>query len=1405
MWARGACFCYGPQWDGVRSFIARSLLVDHPHMTIAGHGCPKWSAWIVAATIVCACAGGWAGSTALAQSNDAAVIPAQTTQTPSAEMVIEVRAVWGGGPARSFAGAITVSDGSLEVIRNLSIQDDAAAAVLTSERNQLAIRPHSPASFGGVDLKIRGKPDSQLTFEFREPGSAEHPQTIQVLLKQLLSGREQFTIDKRGSKLALERPLHDRLRARLNQGRSILRLGETANLLVEGYRTNMPAGDYRLNVRLQETVSGRSNYATYQDITIDEQGSFTPANFNVTLPDQAGVYEFDISLARKRLINNLIGTTALPNRRVEFVIAPGPGDSTTPKNALSTTQWQSLAQIYPAGVSWWDSLGKFRIPTVKNISPLVSQVVRPLSSGDHQRQMIGNRECMVLAAGAWQAFPLAITELGVPHRVTIQVPAGSPQKLAFSVHEPSQASDAPSLRLDTGLIVEAGATTADGMTTHHMLFWPKQLHSLFLVMNTDIQRQAILAEINLEVAPDGLHDARRAGEDGAVASNLQNSQARNSDLQAGDQRICSVYIDKPLLAENFCAARRVEGPRELDGWLAVWQSSQRLAEYTAWSGHNAATVTVATQGGAIYPSQIWNPTHKFDSGTFIADGSSPDIKDWVELMCCQFDQRGLKLILALDIEGPLAELEQAELEKVRPNPEVMNARYQTDIDGQLAKPNHNDQTPDARRHTLYNPLDSRVQSVLTRLVGELAERYGKHACFAGVQINLSERSHFNFAGDAWGYDAESCADLERSLSSMLPKDAEDRKRLLLGPLRLSFLNERAARLTAFYGRLAKEVVARNPSARLVINPTKLVAMPPASENYLMAASQSLSANDLLMASGVDCRALSQLEHAVLLRPEADSPLRVPASRAWAYRLADDSQLDAILAGTGAGAIVQQLPTSFRLPDFDKVNPYGNGKSKTWLFPHGLSAGHASRRSLVHRLYQADVQHLASGGWLVPIGQEDAVRPLVQAFQQFPVAIMRDLAPSGVSPTLKVRRTEDAGKTYLQLVNVASWPESVTIQLRCPVDSQARKFGCLQKESATNQSGVSQSGVSQAMATGQSIAAGQATSIQLTLPAYGLAGVCVECDPIELLSIVSTPPQNLSERMERRLSELQKLIDRAGELNEQQTLGLRGGDFEEWDTNNLPVGWTVSTHPRTTVSKENELPRSGNACVRLENRSGNNATAWIQSERIAIPTTGRLALEVWVRTLPGPNQPTVRLSLVGRYRDGKRYQRWHEFVSTSDSQAESSTASSNRAGRLPIDWGNRPLVLLVPDVPNEELIELRAAIDVVNAGTLWVDDVRVYGMYLHPDEKVHLSGQMFMAREQMRQGNYALADQMLTSFWSNFLSTYLPADVGQPGNELGRINEARLPTASPTSGPAWRKPNAPRVNQWQENWRNRWQR
>lgn len=1323
-----------PPSAGCCTGVARALRRSQLHIAALAN-----AVWNVAAlTVVCLLA--------------ACVLPvfiaAAENGQPGRGLSFEVRAVWGGGPVRPFAGTITVSDGSIEVVRNLSVQDDSVGSLRRQGNSEVTIQPHSPSSFGGADLLLKGHADSELRFQWQEPNGASQPEPIRMKLSELLDQRVLKQLDAHGTRLAIERQVHDRIRASVNHGRAILSPGERCSLTVEGYRNDIAAGEYRINVRLIDGTTNRAVAHYQRDVDVNEEGSFAPQTFNeIELPARPGVYCFDIGVQRRRLINSFINAIATADRKVEIVVV----DNKPPVSAACA--WVALDSIYPAGESWWDSVGKFRVPSVKTLTPLVSYTAKAIGSAEHKRRLVGGAEWFVLETGAWQAFPLPIKEAGLPHRVTIKVPGDRAQKLAFSIQENGSPGDASSLRLDSGLVIQADAVGRTQDAEHELIFWPKTALPYLLVLNTDPIKEAAIAEVSLEVAPAGL-----------------TSQAA-APTSPGPSRLAAIYFDKPLLAENFGARRRTDnkGQRELDTWRTAFEASTRLAEYTQWSGHNAAVLTVATQGGACYPSQVLNPSSKFDSGTFLSDGSSDGIKDLAELVCREFDRRGLKLILAVELDGPLAELM-----RFNESDPAQGSLFQVDREGNI---HASQDKPDARRVTRYNPLDPRVQTVLARVNQELLERYGEHPSFAGIQINLSDRCHFSFAGDCWGYDAPSLARFQRSIGAPLPTDMRQRDQLLSGALRLNFLTERSHELAKFYSRLADDVVKKRSDAKLLISPAKLLADAPSSENFAEVESKPLTPSEVLLGCGIDCALIAADKNICLLRPEIDSPMRAPVARAWAYQLAADVQLDAAFSGSTPGAIIQQTPTGFRLPDFDKVSPFGSDKSRTWLFPHTNRAGDAARRAIVSRIFHSDAQVLATGGWMALMGQEAATRPALSVLKQLPPVVMDDLTCDKASATVRVRRTEYAGKTYLQLINNASWSEAVVIALQSKSETTLK----LLDESIEQQP--------------RAVAAGQPTTLELALPPYSLAGVCIDGDNITIKSLTSKPEEGTGEKLERRLSDLQTSIDRAGELNEQQTLGLRGSDFETWNANGEPLGWTVSTHPTTSVSEERELPRSGAACVRIENKSNGAVTAWIQSDRIAIPSTGRLALEVWVRSAPGLAQPNVRLSLVGRERDGKRFQRWHDFV-----------PASAGGSQIPIDWGRRPLVLLVPDVPNEELSELHVAIDLVGPGRLWVDDVRVYGMYLHPDEQVHLLGQMYLAKEQLRKGDFTLADQLLESFWACFLSSCLTTAPPSPAPiEKAVTKEAKLPATAAGSQPAWRAPSQPRRNQWQESLRQRWQR
>ncbi len=66
---------------------------------------------------------------------------------------------------------------------------------------------------------------------------------------------------------------------------------------------------------------------------------------------------------------------------------------------------------------------------------------------------------------------------------------------------------------------------------------------------------------------------------------------------------------------------------------------------------------------------------------------------------------------------------------------------------------------------------------------------------------------------------------------------------------------------------------------------------------------------------------------------------------------------------------------------------------------------------------------------------------------------------------------------------------------------------------------------------------------------------------------------------------------------------------------------------------------------------------------------------------------MRLSLVGRLRDGRRYQRTLQI------------GPQSGTGDLAIDWGKRPFTMFVTDLPSAELSELRVAFDLVGPASV----------------------------------------------------------------------------------------------------------
>ena len=171
-------------------------------------------------------------------------------------------------------------------------------------------------------------------------------------------------------------------------------------------------------------------------------------------------------------------------------------------------------------------------------------------------------------------------------------------------------------------------------------------------------------------------------------------------------------MDRPLLAENFSAEESLDtwSGRTLQDWKTFHQAGTRLVDYLRYAGYNGLVLSVAADGSAIYPSQVLEPTPRYDTGVFFASGQDPMPKDVLEMLLRLTDREDLQLIPSLEFATPLPALEAI---RRRGGAEAQGLEW-IGADGATWC-----QTYSARRGLApyYNTLDPRVQEAMLPACG----------------------------------------------------------------------------------------------------------------------------------------------------------------------------------------------------------------------------------------------------------------------------------------------------------------------------------------------------------------------------------------------------------------------------------------------------------------------------------------------------------------------------------------------------------------------------------------------------------------------------------------------------------------------------------------------------------------
>ena len=163
---------------------------------------------------------------------------------------------------------------------------------------------------------------------------------------------------------------------------------------------------------------------------------------------------------------------------------------------------------------------------------------------------------------------------------------------------------------------------------------------------------------------------------------------------------------------------------------------------------------MVADGSAIYPSELLEPTPRYDTGVFFASGQDPVRKDVLEMLLRLFDREDLQLIPAVELAAPLPALEA--LRRRGPAGAAgtgMDRAGRRDLD---ARP-----TPPAAAWPPTTTCWIRAcRTRCWRWCGSWSSATRRHPSFAGLALRLSADGYAQLPGPEWGMDDATIARFE---------------------------------------------------------------------------------------------------------------------------------------------------------------------------------------------------------------------------------------------------------------------------------------------------------------------------------------------------------------------------------------------------------------------------------------------------------------------------------------------------------------------------------------------------------------------------------------------------------------------------------------------------------------------
>ena len=1235
-----------------------------------------------------------------------ALSPSSVSGAPSntRKQTLRLRFSWGGGRATRWLGSVKFESNVVGQPVVLGLDPNTPGSVLKLD-DEIKINQQAPSTYAGFEIDVGGDPDSTIELILYPADQPEQQQVRLIPLKQVLRTAFSSKLDEQQNRFTVERAPGDAIQVRLNRKHLVFDSNDRFEFDIKATHTRLRPGKTKSKFEL---VRARSDPAlatrlwTHStDLEIDETGSSDWQRVAVELPAREGVYDLRIEMAPPS------GASPLRGRRIE--------------NVSRTIQMVVLENETPAITRAAEDNAKDNAQD-NATSPRITITPREFVQSNRNQQLnqllhgsTGSRirpktvnsvvgEVVEMPAGGWQAIPLRIpkSEADKPHILEIDYPTDSPMMFGVSLLQKDAVGQVPMFGLDSGVHVPPSFVERSEITsvaTHRVTFWPSK-NPILLIANRHDQRPARFREIRI----------------------YQKSAPRtvNEPIPENHRRLMAFY-ELPIFTDHFGGSKSVDSElnQPIDDWITYHQAIQRLIDHLKENGYGGAMLNVACDGSSLFPLDLLQPTAKFDTGVFCSQGRDPIRKDVVELLFRMFERAGLRLIPTLAFNESLPSVEKR---LSLGGPEGTERL----IDFRNGSPGNSRSLP------IYNPLSLTVQHSVSEIVAAVADRYHHRPGFVGLGVLCRPDTVTLLPGRQWGYDAKTIASFANSLpaatlDTSLPID-QQQAALLGGELHEPWMLWRAGRVSAWYESMATAISQKKTTAKLYLAPIDVFRSSEIAAELSPSLHRTSSIETVMLRLGFNA---TVLQHPAIrmFKPHRSAPLSGLADSRAEFSVEDSKQLDQWIGPHAfQGDLFVNRATWAHFQQLEKQQPFSKQAFPLMRLHQLTPAAASNRKRFVKAIYRSDSQMLVDGGWVLNLGEETALKDLIETFSQLPDKKFQPVKSTQTKEGVAVRQYFDGKDHYLYMVNATPWP----IKIELPVQFQGA--GKLPRSLATF------SGASMQVATLSDTGLGSA--ILHTVNPYGLAGCVVPGQRLRMGAFDGKFPVAAEQQLRKSYYELRSDLIRSGEVKPLPVLANTG--FEQLSQQNL-VGWSIGKQDSSRFQFDSRMPKSGVNALMISNTS--EESAWIRSNSFAAPRTGRLSVSVWLRTESVESQPPLRISVESTSTDSSYYRFGSVGSLAEDKDSNQITSKWKRFG------------VHFDDLPIEDVGNLRIGFDMMGPGKIWIDQCEVYDRWFDENDTQAMTQLLAGAGLILeQQGDLEACRQILAGYWPTFLREHFSEEA-----------------------------------------------